>query len=52
MTTAKELRIWANMAKQWLVKIDNAEISEHLAQAAAKMERLAVSREVAERQLV
>ncbi len=52
MTTAKELRIWANTARQWSIAIDDAATSERLAQAAAEMERLADQKEAAERQLV
>lgn len=52
MTTAKQLRIWVNTMKEWLTKIDNAEVREHLARAAAEMERLADYKQAAERQLI
>jgi hypothetical protein len=52
MTTAKELRIWANTLKQWINKIDDTTTRERLAQAAEDMERLAERKQAAERQLV
>ena len=52
MATAKELHIWANTVKQWIAKIDNARMVEHLTQVAAEMERLADNKDVTERQLV
>ena len=52
MTTAKELRIWANAVRQWITKIGDKATSERLAQATAEMERLAVHKQAAERQLV
>jgi hypothetical protein len=52
MTTAKELRIWANTVKQWIAQIDDATTIEHLARAAAAMERLADQKGAAETQLL
>jgi len=52
MTTAKELRLWANTAKRWVTEIDDAVTRERLALAIAEMERLADCKEVAERQYV
>lgn len=52
MTTAKELRIWANTVRQWITKIEDTVTIERLARAAAEIERLADCKEVAERQLV
>jgi hypothetical protein len=52
MTTAKELRIWAHTAKQWIAKIDDTKVAESLALAAAEMEHLADCKEIAERQFV
>ena len=52
MTTAKELRIWANTLKQWINKIDDTTTRERLAQAVEDMERLAERKQAAERQLV
>ena len=52
MTTAKELRIWANTVRQWITRIEDATTCERLAQAAAEMERLADYKQSAERQLI
>ena len=52
MATAKELRIWANTVRQWITEIEDAATSALLAEAAAKMERLADHKESDERQLV
>ena len=52
MTTAKVPRIWANTVRRWSHKVANAATGEHLAQAAAWMERLVDHKPAAERQLV
>lgn len=52
MATAKELRFWADTMKQWIGHIDDVRTSEHLARAAAEVERLAEHKQAAERQLV
>jgi len=52
MATAKQLRIWAKLVRQWMGEIEDSTTSERLAQAAAAMERLADHKEPDERQLV
>jgi hypothetical protein len=52
MATAKELRVWADTMRQWATRINDLRTGEHLARAAAEVERLASQKEVADRQLV
>jgi hypothetical protein len=50
MTTIRRLHAWANMIKQWLTTIEDAETTEHLTSATTAMERLARQKQAAERQ--
>ena len=52
MATAKELRVWANTMKQWIIQVEDITTREHLARAATEVERLAEQKQIAERQLV
>ena len=52
MATSNELRAWASALRGWAPSVDNIKVHEQLIQLAAELEKLAQSKEVAERQLV
>jgi len=52
MATSKELHAWGHALKEWAASVDTKEVRERMTQLAAELERLAGSKEVAERQLV
>ena len=52
MATSNELRAWASALKGWAQSVDNTKVRELMIQLAAELEKLAQSKEVAERQLV
>jgi hypothetical protein len=52
MATSNELRAWASALRGWSQSVDNTKVREGMIQLAAELEKLAQSKEVAERQLV
>jgi hypothetical protein len=52
MATSNELRAWASALKGWAPSVDNAKVRERMIELTAELERLAKSKEVAERQFV
>jgi hypothetical protein len=52
MATSNELRAWASALRGWAPSVDSTKVREQMIQLAAELEKLAQSKEVAERQLV
>jgi hypothetical protein len=52
MATSKELHAWAHTLKGWAASVEAGDVREHMVRVAAEIERLAQSKEAAERQLV